>query len=383
MLRFIGLRALIIALAVVAAGLGVAACGGGSSSSSETATEANSEPTESEAPAESEAESEGNEAEGASGELKAGDKIEGKGIKIAYLGASKANAFVAAAEKGMEKISPETGVDIKYFDAEFDPNKQLSQCQDAVASGEFEAIITLAAVGAVIVPCAAAAEEAGIPLVATNQPIGPSEPTGEPTAQGVTAQVITPLPTIAEGEAEKVAAACAKTNPCKVIWLRAAKLIPEQDAAYGKAFEAIEKENPSIEVIGVEAGAERAGGLSAMQDALQRVPDPTVITAPNTEPIEGAVQALKEANLEPGKDVLVVSNGGTEHLLAAVESGEYFSTYLQVPETESEAALELAVKAVGGEEVPNWIEPHEYSGLPLFVEKGNLSELPSGFKGQW
>jgi ABC-type sugar transport system substrate-binding protein len=305
----------------------------------------------------------------------------GKGKRVAYLAAARGNAFVDAAVKAVQAEASKQGVKLTIFDAQFNPGKQLAQCQDAITQ-KFDAIVALPAAGVPLTPCAAQAAAAKIPLVDTNQPIGTSTTSGEPTTKGVTSQVLTPLATIAGNDVKQVVAACGDANPCNVILLSAAKILPQQAKAYQDALKEAHSSNPNIKVTAVDAGADRAGGLKAMQDALQRVSKPTVVTSPNTQPIEGAVQALTEANLTPGKDVKLATNGGTSFQLAAVKSGKYFSTYIQLPASEAQLALQYAIKAAGGGTVPTWTDPHKPRNLPYEVTKSNLADI-GDFQGEW
>jgi ribose transport system substrate-binding protein len=305
----------------------------------------------------------------------------GEGKKVAYLAAARGNAYVDASIKAVEEAAAEAGVELTIFDAQFDPTKQLSQCQDAVTQ-KVDAIVALPAAGVPLTPCAAEAAAASIPFVTTNQPIGTSVTSGEPTAEGVTSQILTPMATVAENDVEQVVNACGRADPCNVVLLGAAKILPQQATAYEEALKAASSSNPAIKVTAVDAGADRPGGLKAMQDALQSVSEPTVVASPNTEPMEGAVQALSEAGLTPGEDVQLVTNGGTSSQLEAVESGKYFSTYLQLPATEAASALDYALKAAGGEEVASWSDPHDIRGVPYVVTQDNIGEL-GDFGGEW
>lgn len=305
----------------------------------------------------------------------------GKGKKIAFLAAAKGNAYVDAAVKAITADAAKEGVQLTVFDAQFNPQKQLSQCQDAITK-KYDAIVTLSAVGVAMIPCAAQAQAANIPFVATNQPIGTSITTGEPTAKGVTSQVLTPLATVAGQDVAQVVAACGNTNPCNVVLLTAAKLIPVQAKAYEDGLKAAESSHPNIKVTAVDAGADRPGGLKAMQDVLQRVRKPTVVTAPNTQPMEGAAQALTEAGLKPGKDVKLVTNGGTSFQVPKIESGAYYSTYVQMPATEVELALQYAIQAANGQKPPTWTDPHKPKNVPYEITKANVNSL-NGFTPEW
>jgi ABC-type sugar transport system substrate-binding protein len=305
----------------------------------------------------------------------------GKGKKIAFLAAAKGNAYVDASVKAITADAAKQGVKLTVFDAQFNPQKQLSQCQDAITK-KYDAIVTLSAVGVAMIPCAAQAQAANIPFVATNQPIGTSITTGEPTAKGVTSQVLTPLATVAGQDVAQVVAACGSTNPCNVVLLTAAKLIPVQAKAYEDGLKKAESAHPNIKVTSVDAGADRPGGLKAMQDTLQRIRKPTVIASPNTQPMEGAAQALTEAGLKPGKDVKLVTNGGTSFQVPKIKSGVYYSTYVQMPATEVELALQYAIQAANGQKPPTWTDPHKPKNVPYEITKSNVNNL-GGFTPEW
>jgi ABC-type sugar transport system substrate-binding protein len=303
------------------------------------------------------------------------------GKRVAYLAAANGNAYVDASVKAIQAAADQQGVKLEIFDAQFDPQKQLSQCQDAVTQ-KFDAIVALPAAGVPLTPCAGQAKAAGIPLIDTNQPIGTSTTSGEPTTAGVTSQVLTPLATIAKEQVDQVVAACGSTDPCNVIYLSAAKILPQQDKSFQDALKAASGAHANIKVTSVDAGADRAGGLKATQDALQRVPNPTVVTAPNTEPTEGAAQALTEAGKTPGKDVQLVTNGGTKQQIAGIKSGKVFSAYVQVPASEATIALGYALKAAAGETVPTWSDPHDVAKIPFTITADNVNDLGS-FVGEW
>ncbi len=303
----------------------------------------------------------------------------GQGKKIAFLAAAKGNAYVDASVKAITADAAKQGVQLTVFDAQFNPQKQLSQCQDAITK-KYDAIITLSAVGVAMIPCASQAQAANIPFVATNQPIGTSITTGQPTAKGVTSQVLTPLATVAKQDTDQVVAACGNTNPCNVVLLTAAKLIPVQAKAYETALAADSKAHPNIKVTSVDAGADRPGGLKAMQDTLQRIPKPTVIASPNTQPMEGAAQALTEAGLKPGQNVKLVTNGGTSFQIPKIKSGQYYSTYVQMPATEVKLALQYAIQAANGQKPPTWTDPHKPNNVPYEITKANVN---SPFTPEW
>ena len=68
---------------------------------------------------------------------------------------------------------------------------------------------------------------------------------------------------------------------------------------------------------------ERAKGQSVMEQLIQSHPEITAVYAENDEMGIGAVNALKAAGKNPGKDVKVVSIDGTKNAVKLIVDGEY------------------------------------------------------------
>ncbi len=77
----------------------------------------------------------------------------------------------------------------------------------------------------------------------------------------------------------------------------------------------------------------------------------TVVYAQNDDMAIGAIQAIKEYGLKPGKDVIVFGTDGTQQALLAVKSGEMYNTVECNPLLGSQLML-AAKKVVNGETVP-------------------------------
>ena len=72
----------------------------------------------------------------------------------------------------------------KFFDPNFDSAKQVSQIQDAITSGEYQAFIVQANDGNAVVPAIQEAIEDGITVVAEFTPVGTRYDTIEPQVAG-------------------------------------------------------------------------------------------------------------------------------------------------------------------------------------------------------
>ena len=64
-----------------------------------------------------------------------------KTYEVAYLSASSANTWLGASVREMEAVAGANNINITEFDAQFDPAKQTSQLQDAIASGKYDGIV--------------------------------------------------------------------------------------------------------------------------------------------------------------------------------------------------------------------------------------------------
>jgi ribose transport system substrate-binding protein len=88
------------------------------------------------------------------------------------------------------------------------------------------------------------------------------------------------------------------------------------------------KAHPDMKIIAAQPGNfTRAEGQRVMENLIQAHGDNiTVVYAHNDEMALGAIQALKSANKQPGKDVLIVSVDGQRSALEAIARGEMNAT---------------------------------------------------------
>lgn len=85
---------------------------------------------------------------------------------------------------------------------------------------------------------------------------------------------------------------------------------------------------PNLKIIASQdANFTRAEGQKVMENIIQaKGKEITVVYAHNDEMALGAIQALKAANMNPGKDVLIVSIDGQKSALQAIIAGEMNAT---------------------------------------------------------
>jgi ribose transport system substrate-binding protein len=309
-------RPLIAALTIAVAAFGVAACGssgdGGSSGGSSTSSSG------------------------------------GKEVKkLAFFGFASANSFAQATWAGVQDAAKKDGVQTKFFDPNFDAAKQVSQMQNAIASGEYQAFVVQANDGNAVVPVIKEAINAGIKVVAEFTPVGTRYDTIAPQVPGLI--FVGEAPTWnGKSLGELGVQACKGLNPCNVAYLEGFKSLPLDNARTGAVKQELATASNVKVVASVEGGYTQASGLKAAQNVLQAHPDVNVMIG-SSQAIEGAGQAIKDAG-KTGK-IKLIGNGGSTQAVSAVKAGTWFAAYVIAERSSGAKATALAIAAARGDTV--------------------------------
>lgn len=303
-----------------------------------------------------------------------------KQVRIAFMPLVQANPYIQATLAGIRKEAATQGATVQVFDANFDAQKQYSQCQDATASKRFEAFIVVPVNGG-IASCLKNAIKQGIAVVNTDFPIGPDATSGKPQIPGQTATVIDPAAVRGKWILDLIIGACGKANPCKVAILTGVLADP-----YGSAVIDTVKKGAKANHIQIVAVREALylpdPAFKATQDILQATPDLNVL-ATNSDPMTvGAEKAVKQAGLT-GK-VKLTGGGLDKDGFKAISEGRWYGSFLSLPFDEGKLGARFAIRAAHGEKVNVGISAAQLSGLPTVVTRKNIGALrKAGFKAQW
>jgi ribose transport system substrate-binding protein len=311
---------------------------------------------------------------GSTGTAAASTTEGGKDVKkIAFFGFAGANSFAQATLAGIKEQAAKEGVDVQFFDPNFDAAKQVSQIQNATASGDFDAFVIQANDGNSVVPAIREAIGDGIAVVAEFTPVGSDYASLKPPVDGMT---FVGEPPVANGTAlgEMAVEACADKDPCQVAYLEGSPQLP-LDNARTDAVKAALAKAPNVKLVAsVVGGYTQADGLKAGQNVLQAHPDVNVIVG-SSQAIEGVQQAVKDAG-KAGK-VALIGNGGSKQAVAAVKNGDWFAAYV-IPEKQAGAkAAELAIAKARGEDVPESFDTRQ-----LHEPRGTKESL-ADFEGDY
>ncbi|MBS1870061.1 MAG: sugar ABC transporter substrate-binding protein [Actinobacteria bacterium] len=304
-----------------------------------------------------------------------------KHVNVAFLAQSLANTYNTSTAKGIEDEAARSGASVKVFDAQLKAERQFSQCQDAIASQQYQALVVLA-VDATIKPCLESAIKAGIKVVTTDFPVGQDYTTTEPQIPGQSGAVFDPAATRGRWILDLIDQACADTRPCEVVFLAGVLADP-----YNKAIIDVIKQgvagSSDIKLDAVEqAFYDKNLGYRVTQDLLQAHPGLDVIASASDPMTVGAEQAVKQRGLE-GK-VKLLGGGASSESFKAIPAGRWFGTYVTLPYDEGMYSARVAIGAARGNDKPQGISPIEKRGVPPVVTQRNFAQVKAKLpKAQW
>jgi ribose transport system substrate-binding protein len=305
-----------------------------------------------------------------------------KEVNIAFFNAVAANAYTAATLKSIEKVAGTSNAKVTSFDAGFDQNKQISQMQDAITTGRFDAFIVLPVNGTVLTDVTTQAVEAGIKVVAVFNGIGPDIDSIEPQVPGQTSVVAQKLSVNGTLLGEEIVKACEGTDPCTTVYMPGSFKQATEKVRLD-ALKAVVEKVPTIKLVASAEGGYLADpAFKASTDVLQANKNVNVFATSGDQMMTGILRAVEDRGLL-GK-IKLIGDGTTIEGVQWVREGKVVADPVAVPGAEGEKAAELAIKAARGETVPSSVDSLTLSPIGKVATKETLS-TPEGekFKGDY
>ena len=293
-------------------------------------------------------------------------------LRVAFFGFAAANGFAQATWAGIQEGAAAIGAEVEFFDPVFDANTQISQIQDAITVGNWDAFVIQANDGNAVIPVIEEALAAGIPVVGEFTPIGMDFTTIEPQIDGL---IFVGAAPVDNGVilAEMAIEACAGISPCNVAYLEGFRFLP-LDVARTNAFHSTIKAADGVELIAsVEGGYLPDTGLGAAQDVFVAHGDVHVMVG-SSQAIMGAEQAANDA----GVSVKLIGNGGARQAVDAVREGRWHGVFLDAERDAGRTAFELAVQAATGGD-----PPRSFDSTTLVPNVKGTADVIGDFEGQW
>jgi simple sugar transport system substrate-binding protein len=141
-----------------------------------------------------------------------------------------------------------------------------------------------------------------------------------------------------------------------------------------KGFEEVIKTNPRYKVIRSQTGDfTRSKGKEVMEAFLKAEGKKiNVLYAHNDDMAIGAIQAIEETGLKPGKDILVIGVDAVKGAFEAMMAGK-MNVSVECSPLLGPQLMEAAKKAAAGETLPRWIKTNE----GVFPQEVAAKEFPN------
>ena len=143
-----------------------------------------------------------------------------------------------------------------------------------------------------------------------------------------------------------------------------------------KGFEDAIKDNPKFEIVGFQnADFLRSKGKEAMRSIIKTYKDIDVLYSHNDGMTLGAIEAIEEEGLQPGKDINVISIDGEQEAINALKEGK-INCIVECNPYLGETVMETMEKIINGQKVPKEV----FIDDEVFTEWGDKSSWqPRGY----
>lgn len=305
--------------------------------------------------------------------------VEEETVRVADFLLVRANEYEQAKSDGIESMLNEFNAEVDTYACEFDTQEQINQIQDAITMGVYDAFIIWPNDSNAVVPIIEEAVEAGIVVIGVGV-IGPDTRSLEPYPEGVTSIIANTGWGVGTWLGRAVVDA-ADGQPAKVAYLMGSQAFTVDQDRYEALLEVIE-DYPEIEVVSLQEGAYRRDtSREVMQNVFQANPDINIIVSSGDQMTLGAFDAAEDMGI--ADNIKFIGNGCSIQGWEAIRDGKLFGSYADIPYTQGQIALEMAVRAVRGEDVPPTIDlehlspPHPASGPLITID------VIDEFDAQW
>jgi ABC-type sugar transport system substrate-binding protein len=266
-----------------------------------------------------------------------------KKLTVGFSQIGAESAWRTAETTSIKDEAAKRGVNLKFSDAQQKQENQIKAIKSFIAQG-VDAIILAPVVETGWEPALREAKAAKIPVILVDRGVKVSDPSLYTT--------LIASDFVEEGRMAGRWLAAKTGGKCNIVELQGTTgAAPALDRKRG--FEEILKANPGMKIIKSQTGDfTRAGGKAVMEAFIKSEgKNIQAVYAHNDDMALGAIQALEEAGMKPGKDVVVVSIDGVRGAFEAMIAGKLNAT-VECNPLLGPMAFDAAEKAVRGEALP-------------------------------
>ncbi|WP_400162734.1 substrate-binding domain-containing protein [Brevibacillus sp. TJ4] len=266
-------------------------------------------------------------------------------LVIGFSNVTSESPFYTALADAAKAEAERQGADIIVMDAQNNIEKQNADVQDMITKG-IDVLILNPTNPSAVTPALEAAKQANIQVITVDRP----------TEAQVTSFVGRDNKAMGEIAGKQAVALLGGEGKAQ------GKIIEIQGDAGGKVMmdrhdgfhAAVDKESGITVVEGPYSDYVRAKAVKAFQDLLQAHPDVNLVYAHNDDMALGALQVLEQNNML--EQVKIVGIDGLSEAVKAIMDGKYSATVFNDPGKMGAMAVDTALKAAKGEQVPDYVD---------------------------
>jgi ABC-type sugar transport system substrate-binding protein len=278
-----------------------------------------------------------------------------KKVTIALFVAIQANPVEQAIINNFDKVAKKDG-DARFvvFDSNNSVEKEIANCNDAIASKQYDAFALKPVAGPPLMSCARKAMKAGIPVVAFGNALGPNPNTATRQIPGLAASVVELAKVNGISIAQLTEDACKakKADPCKVIYTYGPLAFDWASISREYFEKTVKADYKNIRIVAEGSNDFNANTARTLtKSLLQAHPNVDVIASDGDIGAEGVIGAIKDLGKVPGKDILVTGGAISHQGKGLMKAGEMFGSTCLMPETEAETAAKYAIMAARREKI--------------------------------
>ena len=308
-----------------------------------------------------------------------GNAAQKKPVRIAFLQVLP-NTYGIAQLKGVREAAKKAGgVSVATFAAVFDPQKQFSQCEDAITSKKYDAIILTPVNGPTVMPCVEDAIDAGLKVAVHGTPLGNDFKTARRPVKGMAGNVLVPAGPDGVSNGRLIQRACRNINPCEVAYIYGARAVG-WDLARFNAVKNYVKQFKNIQIVATGEGAFVPDtALKAAADLLTAHPDLNVLASCCDQGALGWERAAANARVT-GKTI--IGGGAGCVSMQRIKAGKWFGTTVLMPKSGAKRAAEIVIRTVRGQAVgPRGVNEASLSPVGSIITKANAKQFPCEWSG--
>jgi len=320
------------------------------------------------------------------------------GTMLAYVGLASGAGKIAIAEfyynpspygiasyKSAQVQAKKLGATVTVFDGNNTPQTQTTQMTDAITTGKYKGFWVWALDGVSLAPTISQAEAKGIKVAVADYTLGDlnSQLTLKPT-KGLVSTIGGSIGKQEKAFVQLIRLACAKqvgaSGTCNVAFMPGLANYPTDTLR--EQYMQQQFASGNIHLTLTPPGMyDQPTSQQVALTYFQSKPDVQVFGSFGDQMTAGAITALKQLGITPGKDLQMLGSGGTNEFFAQIKAGSVFGSVALYPSTESYLGIKKLVAAIQGKKVPSTINVID-KNHPLIITKAVLKANPK-IKPDW